>query len=492
MIKKTLKEHSPQLRLLLLGAPQLKINETPVRLPYLKAEALLYYLAVTGRPHSRANLAALLWSKSTEHQARNSLRNAIYTIRQGLKPAHVVVVERDTISLNMAGIELDVIYFQTIVKEHPANTAALSAALALWRSAFLDGLHLPDAPVFDEWIAEQRTHYDALYRQGLFYLGQLLAAEKRWLEAQQTIETLLAVDPLHEAGYQQLMRIHMQMGNRAAALNRYETLRTLLVEQLGVDPDPASQALHLELLQADGVPSSKNLMVGLPAKLSRQYKFVGRERELDLLTQYYQNILPSGAARLIMIEGEPGIGKTRLAKEWLATLTRTGILTTRCFEAEQVIPFQPWIDLIRTTLKQIPVPQLGLPDIWLIELAHLVPEIRLQRPDLEPSQITDPELARGRIIQAVYHWLEAMCRYQPLCILIDDWQWLDQASFTLLRYILRPQQSNRLPLLILGTQLEAQPMLGWSKFRTVLEREDILHHIKLRRLSLAELTRLAA
>ncbi|MCB0214177.1 MAG: tetratricopeptide repeat protein, partial [Anaerolineae bacterium] len=150
-----------------------------------------------------------------------------------------------------------------------------------------------------------------------------------------------------------------------------------------------------------------------------------------------------------------------------------------------------WIDLIRLTLKPLASPPLNLPDVWLTELAHLVPEIRLQRPDLELTSGADPELARGRIVQAIFHWLETLCRRQPVCIFIDDCQWLDQASLTLLRYILRPQQSHQLPLLILGAQLDTQSLSGWLPLKTFLERENLLHALLLDRLSPAAVASLA-
>lgn len=497
MIKEALKEHqtgeeSPQIRLALLGIPRLQIDGRLVRLPYAKAEALLYYLAAAGRSHSRATLASLLWSQTPEKQARNSLRNALYTIRRGLQPVSPLIIERDAVCPNIRLMQLDITHFQTTI-ERSTDTTRLSEAVALWRGPFLDGLYLPDAPAFEDWLAGQRAHYEAMYRQGLFQLGQLYMAEKRLADAGRTIEKLLAIDPWHEAGHQQLMRLYLQMGNRAAALRQYETLRRLLIEELGVGPDPATQALHLQILHADeqtGPPPSPS-MSDLPPKPAGRYRFVGRKQEMSTLAEIYQATRPGGPARLVMLEGEPGIGKTRLAREWLATLNSARILTTRCFEAEQTIPFQPWIDLIRTTLKQVSLFQLGLADVWLTELAHLVPEIRLQRPDLELLPLTDPELARGRIIQAIYTWLETLCQEKPLCIFIDDWQWLDQASLTLLRYTLRPQQSSRLPLLIVGAQRRAETISGWPQLKTSLEREGILHALPLHRLSLSEVADLA-
>jgi DNA-binding SARP family transcriptional activator len=148
MIKKSLidyqkNENSARIFLSLLGVPQLKVDEQSVRLPYLKAEALFYYLAVTSQSHSRAALATLLWGKSPEPQARNSLRNAVYCVRKGLQQANPLIVERDTIGLDTAMVRLDLAQFQTILGQ-PPDTTTLAKALALWRGPFLDGLHLPD------------------------------------------------------------------------------------------------------------------------------------------------------------------------------------------------------------------------------------------------------------------------------------------------------------------------------------------------------------
>lgn len=397
----------------LLGVPQLRIGGQPVRLAYLKAEALLYYLAATGRAHSRGSLATLLWSQVPEKRARNSLRNALYTVRRGLEPAGALIVERDTVRLDMDPVRLDLTSFRAAV-EQSHDAATLSGALALWRGPFLDGLNLPAAPAFEEWLADQRAFYDNLYRHGLFHLGQLFGAEKRLPEAYRAIEQLLALDPLHEAGHRQLMRLYLQSGNRAAALRQYETLRAILVKELGVDPAPATQSLHLEILRAGDRTLPQAQGPPWTTRPAGPYRFVGRQRELSALDELFQGSLPGGPARPVMLEGEPGIGKTRLAHEWLATVPQARTLSTRCFQSERAIPFHPWIDLIRSALKQTPLPQLGLADVWLTELAQLVPEIRLQRPDLELIPLPDPDLARGRIIQAIHHWLEALSRDSTL------------------------------------------------------------------------------
>jgi DNA-binding SARP family transcriptional activator len=289
---------SSEITLALLGPPIIKVGGDPLRLSYLKAEALLYYLAVTGRPHSRTALATLLWGGSPENQARSSLRNALYTIRKGLKPASLLMVKRDTVTLDMARIRLDVRDFRATLEHQSDDPAALSRAVALWRGTFLDGLYLPDAVSFEEWVADQRTQFEALYQRGLHQLGQLYLSQKRYQEGQQVIEQLLALDPLHEAGHQQLMRLYMQTGNRVAALRQYESLRNLLVAELSVDPAPATQALHLELLQADEPPLQTEPTMELAARPLGRYRFVGREHEMGMLSDFYRSILPNGPACL--------------------------------------------------------------------------------------------------------------------------------------------------------------------------------------------------
>ncbi len=471
----------PQLSLNLLGIPQIYLNDLPIRLSYLKAEALLYYLVAGRQAQSRTVLANLLWSNSTEKQARNSLRSAIYTIRRSLKPADPLHVERDVISLNHQHIQLDLSQFQ-LALENSTHANSLARGLLLWRGPFLDGLSLPDCPPFESWLTEQRSYYETLYAEALLRLSRLSIANSQLDAARDTLENLLKLDALHEVGHQELMQLFLRQGNRAAALRQYETLRTLLKEQLGVSPSQPSQALHMKILRADNAVT----MSETTTTLSKKNYFVGRRKELVLLNQFYRETVPDGPACLIMLEGEAGIGKTRLAEEWLTTLATPRVLTTRCFETEQSIPFQPWVDLIRTTLVQTGHPSLNLSDVWLTELAHLIPEIRLRWPGLEPSSIVDPELTRGRIVQVIFHWLETLCRQKPLCIFIDDWQWLDQASLTLLRYVFRLQYSRRLPLLILGTRREGERLAGWPQFKALLEQDGLFRQITLHRATLAK------
>ncbi|GAB4443976.1 MAG: hypothetical protein Kow0031_26340 [Anaerolineae bacterium] len=256
----------------LLGPPRLELDGRPLELSYAKAEALLYYLAAEGAPQPRAALADLLWGNSPQKQARNRLRSALYTLRRAL-PAGWLAVQRATIGLHPAHFTTDTAALEQAV-DSPAETTALAESLRLWRGPFLADVSLPDAPLFESWLAAKRARFEALYSHGLLQLAGHYSQAGQLTPAQRALEKLLAFDPLHESGHQQLMRLHLQQGNRAAALRQYETLRRHLSEELGVDPSHATQSLHLEILRADTTPAT----LATPLKPSRRHQFVGRQQ----------------------------------------------------------------------------------------------------------------------------------------------------------------------------------------------------------------------
>jgi DNA-binding SARP family transcriptional activator len=485
MVKTTSKIHQTIIAIQVLGTPEILIDSVPVHFPFLKVKALLCYLAITAQPHSRHALASLLWGDSPEKKARNSLRNALYAIKRSLAPIEILHVDRSIVRLDSTRVAVDAAELEAVAAK--ATTAeALATGLAWWRAPFMDGISLPDAPDFEAWLADRQAHFQRLYLDSLLRLGNLYRQEQQWEAARDALELLLTHDPLHEIGYQELMRLQSDRGNRAAALRQYDRLRYTLREELGVDPSRDSQQLHLEILRSDE-PHRVTGRTGSGPVL----EFVGRQRELALLSQYYQTSLPDGPAQLVLLEGEAGIGKTRLAREWLETISGAWILRTRCYETEQAIPFQPWIELIQHTLINPEIDQPDLADVWLAELAHLVPDIRRQHPHLTVAPVTDPELTRGRIIQAIYHWLGQLTQRKPVCLFIDDWQWLDHASMSLLRHILLSPANVGVPLFILGTRRESEAVAGWTQFKTVLIREGRLKIVLLQRLSAVETSLLA-
>ncbi|MGI8553876.1 MAG: ATP-binding protein [Dehalococcoidia bacterium] len=187
---------------------------------------------------------------------------------------------------------------------------------------------------------------------------------------------------------------------------------------------------------------------------------VGRTEELALLRERLQAARTSRGS-LVLLAGEPGIGKTRLAEELAGEAREQGVtvLWGRCWEGEGAPPFYPWLQFLQTYSEQQPPltlrAELGS---GAAELAQLLPELRERLPDL-PSEAAgsrvgeqsagDPEAARFRLFQAVSRLLLNAAQARPLVLLLDDRHWADKASLLLLQFLSR--ELGKAKLLVIGT-----------------------------------------
>lgn len=476
--------------LYLLGTPRVAVDGAPRHLPYQGVAALLAYLAVTARPYSRESLATLLWGEVDDQRARHSLRNALYIIRRELRPASPLVAEDSEISLDAEQVWLDVDCFRRDIRQR-RTVASLTNALALWRGPFLDGLYVKGAPDFDDWVSRMREQLERLHQEGWLALSQAHELAGRWSEALDAGRHALALNPLNESSHRHVMRLYLQMGNRSGALQQYERYRAMLAEELGVEPDAHTRALYHQILVDS--PPARFLSIAHRAVPQReetaQTVFVDRQREMTALDHHLEEAINTKRGRLVLIEGEAGVGKTRLVNEWLAVPRGAHVLVGRCFKAEHSVPYHPWIDLLCNSLSCIDWERLELPNLWLAELARLIPELGVVCSVLPLSAPLDPELSRGRLAEAMHQWLRALSHQRLVCLFLDDLQWIDRASLALLEYLLR--HSTGLPLMMLGAQREREADPHWQEIEGILIREGLCHRMALYRLSFPEVDAIA-
>ena len=294
-----------RLELRLLGNPQVQLDGAAVSgFRTAKAEALLYYLTVSGRPHSREHLAALLWGDMPEATAKRNLTQVLSLLRKRFEP--FLQIEPQQIGLKPeAAVWVDVRLFQQSLT--PANPAQepdwLAEAVDLYQGDFLAGFYVKEALDFEEWVLAERERLRDLV---IGALDQLVGQDLSRGETGRGIERarrLLALEPWRETAHRQMMLLLARSGQRAAALAQYETCHQILAEELGVEPMAETTALY-ERLKAAGAPPPHNLPPPPNA-------FVGRETEL----QHLDRLLADPACRLLTIVGPGGIGKTRLALE---------------------------------------------------------------------------------------------------------------------------------------------------------------------------------
>ena len=268
-----------------------------------KVPALLAYLAVTRRAHTRDKLAALLWGEMSDADAKNNLRQALTNLRKFFDDE--LTIARDSIEYTGDGF-LDSTAFDSTLRSassldpEPASVI-LTNSLRLYRGDFLEGFHVRDAPDFEDWMLTERARLRELALQALHRLTEIEMSRADYPAALEATARLLAFDPWREEAHRQRMSALARAGQRSAALAQYQSCRRILKKELGVEPSAETTALYEQIRKAGDV-SLHNLPVSTTS-------FVGREAELAEIRVRLGN----ADCRLLSLVGEGGVGKSRLA-----------------------------------------------------------------------------------------------------------------------------------------------------------------------------------
>jgi DNA-binding SARP family transcriptional activator/tetratricopeptide (TPR) repeat protein len=374
-----------------------------------RARAVLAYLALNPGAHQRGRLAARFWPDVLDESARASLRVALTELRQALGPeaAHLVAT-RDTVALDGPELSVDVRAFAVALSQGDP-VRALEACSA----PILDG--------FDEdWALEARDEHA---HRLVAALEQAAANADDPAEALRLTRAQVSLDPLAEATNRRLIERLAAAGDRAAALSAGRQFGERLRAQLGIPPSRETRALLDDLRRVESLPVSP------PPSLDRVHEteFVGRRAELERLLASWAGVQTHRDRRIVLVAGEPGVGKTRLAHQFgAAALAASAIvLVGRCSE-EPLAPFEPFAEALARA---------GLVDA------------------LQPDDTGDTG-ARLRLFAAVDSALSDLAAGTPLLLIIDDLHWADHATLLLTTFLLRSSRSG--PLLVLGTYRDTE------------------------------------
>jgi DNA-binding SARP family transcriptional activator len=491
------------LRLRLLGPARVEVGNPPtqVDLAAHKGGALLFYLASRpDQPVSRTRLITLLWEESDEQEGRNSLSTALSRLRRILPSVPITAVGDALVwrpdPLNE--VWTDIAAFAELTRPGAA-AADLNAAVDLWRGPFLEGLDLRDCPDWDEWLELERSAWLQRMLDTLERAAEARGASGEWSAALTHARHALAIDPLQERFHRLVMRLCERAGDRAAALSQYRTAAQTLRAELGVEPDPTTQRLYQEILQGGDhapveqvrpVPPEVTLRdppphdVVRPATRRPAFPLVGRQAPLAALLAAAEEAA-SGNGRLIAVDGEEGIGKSRLVEEllWLTDgeparelrpAPRWTVLVGACHASEHGLPYHPFVDLLSSAAASFGA-GVRLSGVWLAEVARLVPDLVEQRPDLPTPARLDPQQEARRLFEGVARFLGALPA--PRLMLIDDLHWADQGSLHLLDYLAH-HEALRSTLLVTTVRTEDvdEQLLGMLRG---LERQRLLERIEL-------------
>jgi DNA-binding SARP family transcriptional activator/tetratricopeptide (TPR) repeat protein len=396
-----------------------------------KSRALLGFLVVTARPHLRESLCDLLWLGPDDPRA--ALRWSLTKIRSLVDTGTTARLnaDRERVVFEPAGASVDLLQARRLLGEHPdasrAPTNALLDAVDLFRGELLAGLDLPDCYRYHEWCVAEREAARALRVSILSSLVERLSdtPEAALVHAR----TRVAIDPLSEAAHVDVVVLLARLGRKREAQAQYETCVRILAAELGAKPSP--RLIHARSLigspPAKAPASTPPPSTEPPRSAGRRPPPVGRDAERAAIDRLVAAVTvadaPGSPSRAMLVLGEPGIGKSRVLEIVADAMRACGgrTLAGRAFEVEMVRPYGPWVDALRSIALGDAIE--GLQS----DLGGLLPELGAEGAGVD----------RNRLFRAVGELLGRLSAGAPLAIVLDDVQWLDEASAALLHHVAR-------------------------------------------------------
>ncbi|GGK87677.1 hypothetical protein Sme01_49070 [Sphaerisporangium melleum] len=462
--------------------------------PRQQAFLLALLLAREGRPLSTGELIDLIWDDDPPVSALNVIHKYIGSLRRLLEPTLSArdpgshLLRRGNGYLFTAGTgTLDLVVFRDLTEaaevalaqdRHEVALDRYVEALGLWQGPAGGGLHQGSASTSIFTRLDDRFFEVCTAAAGL---AVPMGRPERVLPSLQLAATMA---PLHEPVQASLISALGAAGQQAEALSVFRAVHARLAGELGVDPGPALIAAHRRVLDQSltaGGAVTPHRPAGRPSSPPRPATgpgaspaggMVGRAGELTVLRQAIEPAFTGGGG-IIVLEGEPGIGKTRLLEELAAEADRRGarVVWGHCLEGEGTPSMWPWVEVIGTVLDDSP----GVArHQWLTgELGALLD------PDGELPGGSAPAGggARFRLFEAAVDAIGQAAAQRPLVLVIDDLQWADIASLHLFGHL-----AARLPggTVIVGGLRDRAPVPGEALARTLAAASRVPGHYRIR------------
>jgi DNA-binding SARP family transcriptional activator len=389
-------------------------------------QVLEILLAARGHPVSFDRMADLLWGREPPDNVAGSLHTFVSVLRRHLTSAtgrgrELVVTEREAyrFATELVVVDLDcfdALLIQALGAPTRAARAALERALRLARGDVLE-----DEP-YGTWAVELRASY-----QDRVLVAHLQAAEAALAEldhpgALAHSDAATAIDPLSDPAHRLEILALYALGRPHEAVRRYQRFRIRLDEELGLRPSPETRAIEAAIIREDDVHSllPRPTPGARPSAGGAAVRLLGRTAELETLESAVRRAL-GGPLRLILVEAERGLGKTRLLEELSGTLTDVRVGRAASSELERHLPYVPLATALREALGDVALDARRLP-----ALARVLPELRLDGPRQDFDEVDTLE---ALVALAADH--------APLVLMIDDLHWADPQTIAALGYLRR-------------------------------------------------------
>jgi tetratricopeptide (TPR) repeat protein len=401
----------------------------------------------------------------------------------------LLIAEGSSVQFNpKVELSLDVETFQHKTRPN-ASAVEIRHALSLYTGDLLED-------IYDDWCTIERDRLRQIWLEALGRYSQILQSSGKINEAISIVQKWVNAEPFDEAAQRRLMSLYAVSGERAKAIQTYHTFAQSLAYELDTEPLPETQALLQSIQNGHALAESEvsHFVTSQQRKASPQPQifpalpFIGRHHEIASLEEAHR-LTSKGSGRLVLVTGEPGIGKTRLLQEYLAFHPDLSSLQSACYELDSMVPFAPLRQALEGSPLLYDLAKTKLAPAWASTLIPILPALGQQIPYATFSaQPVDGITLREALVNLIIHLSES-CLNPPFHLILDDLHWADTPTWELLASLTRRVIST--PLLIIGLlRVEDLPAERQPLLRTI-QRSDSLWTLELPRLTSNETADLA-
>jgi predicted ATPase/DNA-binding SARP family transcriptional activator len=419
-----------------LGEPRALAGGVEVLARRRKELALLAYLAASRRPVTRERLATLLWGDRRDERARHSLRQTLHRLTTALPGALEVTPDRVAVAAD--GLAYDAAAFEADV-----SAGRWEDALARWRGELLAGCDDAGGDEFQAWLAAERARLGRLHAAALQRLAESALAEGRWGDAAAWAARWTDAAPRHSAAAVAWIEALRLSGRAEEAAARHAEIAARWIDS-AVEPSPEWRALGEALARDRRAPSAAPSADAGSAALFGP-DLVGRAAQFAALASAWERVRAGGSA-VVLVEGEPGLGKTRLCADFVARVQAQGDAWLAVARASDARDAGAWA-VLRDALAGLErAPGIGgAPDWALAEMARLVPALRERF-----RTLAAPDGAEELLHEAVCRVLADVAAESPILLHVDDAAEADSVSTRLLAAVARRRIPGVMLLLAAG------------------------------------------
>lgn len=386
------------------GLPSIFKDDEQITFPTRKAEALFFYVALTGAA-SKASLELIFWPNVSPEKANKSLRNTIYYITREF--GHNIFKKQRGIVAFADDIDI-------IIKKNPEN------------GRFLEGLTLKGCPEFDLFIDEESDRQDKQIYNTLkdTFLHSVVQHKLDEPEAQEQYQQLTKIDPYDEEITLSILSLYLENNNYKKVFDVYKEFAKRMLADLHLEP-----SAELKDIYKTALIELKNTK-----KISRHY-FSGRHHEINVFKRSNDNFTEGKPHDNIIITGGIGTGKTTLLNYFIKELANNSYIIFSCYEAEKNTEYNVASHLIQKLLHYIGINVQDLPERYRYILSFAFPSVK-ENKYLDISDKHHCPFQYHDYSDVLYDVLRYLIRHRRIIFIIDDLDFCDQKSLDLIRQIL--------------------------------------------------------